>query len=88
MGMLVALMQHYHEEEKNIKKYFEGIETNQELRMSYLTKNTNSKNPWRESTMDRKQCSIDLKNLIEIEDDPDQNLKGGFKKKEEGFDST
>ena len=88
MGTLVALMEHYHEEERNIKKYFEGIESDQELRMSYLTKNANSKNPWRESTMDRKQCSIDLKNLIEIEDDPDQNLNAGFKKKEEGFGNT
>lgn len=37
-----------------------------------MGKNGNSKNPWRESAVDRKQYSFDIKNLIEIEEKEDQ----------------
>lgn len=33
-----------------------------------MGKNTNSKNPWRESAVDRKQYSFDIKNLIDIQE--------------------
>lgn len=36
-----------------------------------MGKNGNSKNPWRESAVDRKQYSFDIKNLIEIEEKED-----------------
>jgi hypothetical protein len=47
-----------------------------------MYKNTNIKNPWRESAVDRKQQSnCELKNLISLEEKPDD--KGHvFKKKE------
>ena len=37
-----------------------------------MGKSGNSKNPWRESAVDRKQYSFDIKNLIDIEEKEDE----------------
>jgi hypothetical protein len=47
-----------------------------------MYKSTNSKNPWRESAVERKQQSnFEIKNLISLEEKPDDKNRL-FKKKE------
>jgi hypothetical protein len=52
-----------------------------------MGKNVNSKNPWRESAVDRKQYSFDLKNLIEIEE-KGEDEQGEKQKIEESFSNA
>jgi hypothetical protein len=63
IAILVKLMEHYHAEEKTIAEYFQSNSAPSNSRASCKP---NSKTPWRESTVDRKQ--YDTKSLVQLED--------------------
>ena len=64
--ILVQLMAHYHEEEKTIAEFFRQPSTApSDPRASFKP---TSKNPWRESTIERKQYTYDSKSLAQMDD--------------------
>lgn len=86
---LSQLREHFRREKEEINNYFQDLNQTQQSSSSLLS-SKNSKTPWRDSTLLRKNYSVaDFKSVIDLPSPlNDSSLERGFRKNQEDFRLT